>query len=316
MGNACAGRVALVTGASRGIGRAIATRLAAEGADVAVVSRPQSGMPQFGSAPETVERIEALGRRALGIEADLADPAVDPAAIVAQTEAALGPVDILVNNVAGGGYRPFLEWTDEQIGTVLQLNFWVPWHFVRAVLPGMQARGEGWILNVSSASAIRPDGPPFPANAPSKQGTIYGGTKAFLDRWTASLASELHGRGIAVNTIAPQAAAATESLVTYSQVPDSLIEPLDTMAESALALCAGDPNELTGVIGYSLQVLVDLDRPTYDLTGRELVDGWQPRALPEKIAIMTAHRNGQISAGEVKLHSATLNRTADPSTTP
>jgi NAD(P)-dependent dehydrogenase (short-subunit alcohol dehydrogenase family) len=231
---------------------------------------------------------------------------------VAEAEAALGPVDILVNNVAGGGYRPFFEWTDEQIGTVLQLNFWVPWNFVRAALPGMQERGRGWILNVSSASAITPQGPPFPKGAPSQFGTIYGGTKAFLDRWTVSLASELYGSGVAVNAISPQAAAATESLVTYSQVPEALTEPLDTMAESALALCSCDPAELTGVIGYSLQLIADLDRPVYDLTGKRLVDGWQPAALPEKIVTMTDHRTGKIVAGEVKLSSATLNRANDP----
>ena len=312
MGDACTGRVALVTGASRGIGRAIAVRLAAEGADVAVVSRADPGMPQFGSATETAAQITSFGRRAHAIEADLADPSVDAAALVAETEAALGPLDILVNNVAGGGFRPFLDWTDEQIATVLQLNFWLPWNLIRAVLPGMQARGRGWILNVSSATAFLPEGPPFPESAPSRYGTIYGGTKAFLDRWTASLASELYGSGIAVNTIAPQAAAATESLVTYSQVPEALTEPLDTMAESALALCSGDPDVLTGVIGYSLQVLVDLERPVYDLSGRSLVDGWQPAGLPEKIAVMTAHRRGELVAGDVTLRSATLDSTSDP----
>lgn len=312
MGDACEGRVALVTGASRGIGRAIAVRLAAEGADVAVVSRADPGMPQFGSTAETAAQIRSFGRRSHAISADLADPSVDTAALVAEAEAALGPLDILVNNVAGGGFRPFLDWTDEQIATVLQLNFWLPWHLIRAVLPGMQERGRGWILNVSSATAFRPEGPPFPESAPSRHGTIYGGTKAFLDRWTASLASELYGSGIAVNTIAPQAAAATESLVAYSQIPEALTEPLDTMAESALALCSGDPSVLTGVIGYSLQVLADLDRPVYDLRGTALVDGWQPAALPEKIEVMTAHRRGRLVAGEVQLRSATLDSTNDP----
>ena len=115
-----------------------------------------------------------------------------------------------------------------------------------------------------------------------------------------------------MNTISPQAAAATESLVNFSQVPEALTEPLDTMAESALALCSGDPAELTGVIGYSLQLLVDLDRPVHDLTGTKLVDGWQPGGLPEKIATMTAHREGRLVAGEVRLSSATLNRANDP----
>ena len=110
------------------------------------------------------------------------------------------------------------------------------------------------------------------------------------------MAAETYGEGIAVNTLAPQAAAATEVLVEYSTLPDYLYEPLDTMAEAGLALCTADPATLTGQVTTSLQLLADLHRPVYDLRGAELVEGWQPEDLPPKIARMVAHARGDIVA--------------------
>lgn len=297
MGSSCAGKVALVTGASRGIGRAIATRLAAEGASVAICSRPTPGLAQLGTLDEAAAALGELGGPVLAVPFDLADPSVARDELVDRVEAELGPVDILVNNAAAGGYRPFLDWTDERIATVLEVNFWAPWHLVRRVLPGMRERGRGWILNISSASALLPQGPPFPGTHPSQRGTIYGGTKAFLDRWTVSLAAETAGEGIAVNTLAPQAAAATEVLVAYSDLPDYLYEPLDTMAEAALALCTADPAVLTGQVTYSLDLLDRLGRPVHDLTGRLPLDEWAPGTLGDRIATMAAHARGELGSG-------------------
>ncbi len=293
MGVSCEGRVALVTGASRGIGKAIALRLAAEGAAVAICSRPQARMAQLGTLEEAEAEIRALGRPVLAVPFDLGDRSVDRRRLVDLVDAELGPVDILVNNAAAGGFKPFLDWSDDEIEHVLQLNFWAPWELVRSVLPGMRERGAGWILNLSSATAIAPQGPPFPDTSPAHMGTIYGGTKAFLDRWTASLAAEVAPDGVVVNTLAPQAAAATELLVAYSDLPDFLYEPLETMAEAALALCTADPAVLTGRVAYSLALLAELGRPTHDLRGSAELPDWRPESLPARIARMADHAAGR-----------------------
>jgi hypothetical protein len=85
--------------------------------------------------------------------------------------------------------------------------------------------------------------------------------------------------------------------VEYSDLPDYLYEPLDTMAEGALALCTADPNTLTGQVTTSLQLLADLNRSVYDLHGERLVADWQPPSLPPRIEKMRQHAAGEITSG-------------------
>ena len=203
--------------------------------------------------------------------------------LVQRIESELGPIDILVNNAAVNGYEPFDATTSETLERCLQVNLWAPWELMQGVVPGMRSRGRGWILNLTSFAAELPPGPPFPINKPAKAGFQYGASKAALNRLTIAAASECEDDGIAVNALSPQAAIATPSLVAAGWIDEVMFEPLDTMAEAALALCSGDPAVLTGRIAYSLQLLVELRRPVLDLLGRHLVDGWQPDNLPPVI---------------------------------
>ena len=277
--NTCEGLVALVTGASQGgTGTAIAIRLAAEGAKVAVTARTVDGLE------ETRRRIEAIGGTCVVLPADLANPAGGRAELVARTEAELGPVDILVNNAAMNGYYPFDQTRPQDLERCLQVNLWAPWELMTQVVSGMRQRRRGWILNLTSFAAELPPGPPFPTNKPATGGFQYGASKAALNRLTVAAASECVNDGIAVNALTPQAAIATPNLVAAGWIDETMFEPLETMAEAALALCSGSPDLLTGRIAFSLQLLAELRRPVRDLHGEELVDGWKPDDLAPIIA--------------------------------
>ena len=142
-----AGRVALVTGASRGIGRAIALALAGAGADVVVNCRER-----VRSAEEAADAVRAKGRRALAIAADVSDArAVE--GMVRSAEAELGPVDVLVNNAGVAIPRDLDELTEEEFDRTLAVNLKGAFLCARAVLPGMRARRWGRIVNISSGAA-------------------------------------------------------------------------------------------------------------------------------------------------------------------
>jgi NAD(P)-dependent dehydrogenase (short-subunit alcohol dehydrogenase family) len=274
MGNSCVGRIALVTGASRGgTGTAIAVRLAAEGADVAVTARTVTGLE------ECRDRITALGRRCVVLPADMGAPD-ERSTLVPRTTDELGPIDILVNSAAIGGYKPFEMWTAAELERLMQVNLWGPWQLMTQVVASMRERGRGAIVNLTSFAGEFPPGPPFPGNRPAKSGSAYGSSKAALNRLTLSVASECEGQGISVNALTPQAAISTPALSqSGGWIDQVMFEPLETMAEAALALVTGDPASLTGRIAFSLQLLLELERPVYDLHGRALVEGWQPADL-------------------------------------
>lgn len=275
--------LAIVTGASRGIGRSIARRLAAEGITVAAVARtlrPGDGT-LAGSLEETVDLIRADGGTAEAFAADLGAPDLDRVALVRRIEERLGgTVDILVNNAAATRHHgaTFLDIEREWFLDSVETNLWNTWDLAKAVVPGMRRRGAGWILNISSRTSAPRVGPPY-APHPLEGAVLYGGTKAMLDRMTTGMAMELAPDRIAVNALAPNRGVATEN--ASAVVPGWPSEPEETMAEAALLLCTGDPATLTGRVTYSLPLLRELDRPVRTLDGTALVEGWQPADLDE-----------------------------------
>lgn len=274
-------RTAIVTGASRGIGAALARRLGNEGCAVACVARTlEEGDSQLpGSLRSCVEQIGADGGTASAFAADLADPAFSAEALVAAVSVELGPVDYLVNNAAAAFYRPYTELSAKQIDISYRVNVRTPWLLAQQVLPGMIERGSGSVLNLSSATSITPVGPPFRLGQISGA-AAYGGSKAWLERATVGAAAELQGTGVTLNTLSPEVAVATEGAVRLVDLSGHLVEPLETMAEAAVALLTGDPAVLNGQVAYSLSLLHRLGRPVHDLTGRDLAAGWQPEDFP------------------------------------
>jgi NAD(P)-dependent dehydrogenase (short-subunit alcohol dehydrogenase family) len=259
MMRACEGRVAIVTGASRGLGLAIAKRLAEEGARVAVSARTATPDPkQPGSLAETVESIAEAGGEALAVPADLSKHE-DRVRLVEETERHLGPVDILVNNGAVTWIQPVDGFPEKRFRVMFEVQVRAAFELAQLVLPGMRQRRRGWILNVTSRAAVNPVGPRFPKLHTDGGFTVYGMCKAALDRFTTGLAAEVYADGIAVNALAPWLVVPTHGAGFLNLVGDQVEGP-ELTAEAALILCTGDPASLTGRIAYSQPFLEEMRR--------------------------------------------------------
>ena len=142
-------------------------------------------------------------------------------AIIADTESALGPIDVLVNNAAAAFYLPYTETSEKRFRVANDINWFAPWRLCQLVVPGMRARGEGWILNISSATSDRPTAETFKDF--DALSILYGSTKAALERFTAGLAAAVHKDGIWVNSMAPVGAVPTEGTEALGVVPDDAV---------------------------------------------------------------------------------------------
>jgi 3-oxoacyl-[acyl-carrier protein] reductase len=182
-----AGKVALVTGASRGIGRAVAVALARAGADVAVNDRTREE-----AAHETAGLVSALGRRSLVVLADVS-MSDQVTRLVAEVEAGLGPVDVLVNNAGVARPRSPEEVTEADFDEAIAVNLKSAFLLTQAVLPGMRARRWGRILNISSVAA----------QLGGVTGPHYAASKAGMHGLTHAYAALLAREGITVNAVAP-----------------------------------------------------------------------------------------------------------------
>ena len=266
------GRTAIVTGASRGIGAAIAERLAAEGAHVVITARTLDQHDHLeGSLTETLKRCRRNGGRADAVVADLGDPA-DRARIVPEAMTLLGGrVDILVNNAAAAIYQSMLDYPAKRRTITFEVNVFAPLDLSQAVIPGMVERGEGWIVNVSSGTARPAAGPPFRTDGVAARVGMYGTSKAALNRLTNALALELHGGGVRVNAVEPRAAVASEGAMALLKggIDESMFETMEEMVEGAVALCCCGPDD-TGQAHVSLDVIESFGLQVHGLDGMPL----------------------------------------------
>jgi NAD(P)-dependent dehydrogenase (short-subunit alcohol dehydrogenase family) len=239
------GRVAVITGAARGIGKASALALARDGADLVLVSRSTNDAPNRGGLPGTLESVaaetEELGAKVLIVPADLSKPE-DVQRVIDATNERFGRCDILMNNAAVSFLGLFLDVPPRRWRSAIEVNLLAPVTLIHGFLPGMLERHDGRIINVTSESAD----PREHAEVPQLP---YAASKAGLDTLSYGLAAQLNGTGVAANILAPEVL--TEA-VTYSVTdPDTLASLKKVMVEpepygDAVTWLARQPAEFTG----------------------------------------------------------------------
>ena len=255
-----AGKTAIVTGASRGIGQAIAELFAREGARVVCAARTlNEGDHRMleGSLSRTVETIRAGGGQASAVTADVSSEA-ECLALVDQARALYGPIDILVNNAALNYYIPTAEYPTSRWVRAFAVNVHGPFILSKAVLEDMIPRRAGAIVNISSGAAIGPGRGPY-QDQTARGGVLYGATKAALERFTQGLAQEMaqYG-GIAVTALSPSRVVPTPGTVYHKLVAgldDPKGEPPAYMARAALLLASEPAGTVNGRVTYSQQIL-------------------------------------------------------------
>jgi citronellol/citronellal dehydrogenase len=241
----CAGKVALVTGASRGLGKAIACRLAEAGATVAITARTLDPDPKYaGSLRETRDEIGTAGGAAFAIASDLSS-SEDRVRMFGEVTERVGAPDILVNNAAVTFLRPLDEFPERRARLMTEMHVIAPLHLTQLAIPAMRDRKQGWIFNMTSVAGDLPAGPPFSDFDVSAGFGIYGTVKAALNRLTVSFAAELYADGIAVNAAAPTNPVATPGAGTLDLAKTDT-EDISLITQTAFVMCTSDPATMTG----------------------------------------------------------------------
>jgi len=255
------GRVAIVTGASRGLGKDIALALARAGAHVVVSARTdgggQSRIP--GSLADTVALIESHGGAATAIRCDVANEE-EINSLVTGTMERLGRIDILVNNAGILVPGTVLEMEPRHWRLSFRVNVEGPFLLCRAALPHMIAGGGGHIINISSRGAIGPGPGPYDAVRPTG-GAAYGSTKAALERFTQGLAAEVFQHNVSVNALSPHLPIWSEGghyFRTRSGEPNYRGWRMsgEIIGDAAVVICQQPPGRFTGHILYDELVML------------------------------------------------------------
>ena len=254
------GKVAIVTGASRGIGQQISELFASEGAKVVCAARTlNEGDHRMleGSLSRTVQAIRDAGGEATAVTADVSLEA-ECIALVEAARKAYGTVDILVNNAALNYYLPTESYPTSRWVRCFAVNVHAPFILSKEVLKDMIANRSGAIVNISSGSAIGPGRGPYDDQT-VQGGVMYGATKAALERFTQGLAQEVaHYGGISVTAVSPSQVVPTPGTVHFKLVTgmdDPKGEHPILMATAALLLASEPAEKINGRVTYSQQIL-------------------------------------------------------------
>lgn len=254
------GKVAIVTGASRGIGQQIAELFAGEGARVVCAARTvNEGEHRMleGSLGRTIGLIRDKGGEATAVAADVSVEA-ECLALVDAARAAYGPIDILVNNAALNYYLPTETYPTNRWVRCFAINVHAPFILSKAVLADMIPRRSGAIVNISSGAAIGPGRGPY-QDQTVRGGVMYGATKAALERFTQGLAQEVaQYDGITVAAVSPSQVVPTPGTIHHKLVTghdDPKGEPPMVMARAALLLASEAASKVNGRVTYSQQIL-------------------------------------------------------------
>ncbi len=247
----------MVTGSSRGLGKAIAQRLAREGASVALTARTMEPDPRYqGSLQQTLEEITTDGGSAIAVQADLSK-LDDRERLFVEVVDRIGAPDILINNAAVTFLRPLDTFPQRRVRLMVEMHVLAPLHLTQLAIPGMRERGRGWVLNVTSVGGDLPEGPPFSEFDRTAGFGVYGTVKAALNRLTKSLAAELYDDRIAVNAAAPSNPVATPGAGALDLAKTDT-EDIELITQTALTLCTGDPKTLTGRIVHTQPFLREI----------------------------------------------------------